>query len=43
MKLLPSIVSPLKAVKTRVEIDGFRKAHVQDGVALVFTVWLSRR
>ncbi|KGG50938.1 creatinase/aminopeptidase [Mitosporidium daphniae] len=31
-----------EAVKTRVEIDGFRKAHVQDGVALVFTVWLSR-
>lgn len=37
----PSPVKALKAVKNQTEIDGFRKAMVRDGVAMVrFLMWL---
>lgn len=39
----PSPISRLKAVKNKVEIKGFRAAHVRDGAAMVkFLFWLQR-
>lgn len=41
IKLATSIVTNLKSTKNEVEIDGFRKAMVKDGVALTkFFMWL---
>ncbi|WP_312920832.1 aminopeptidase P family protein [Empedobacter brevis] len=41
IKLIPSPVTNLKAIKNEVELDGFRKAMVKDGVALTkFFMWL---
>ena len=38
---LPSPIPAMKAMKNRVEIDGFRKAMIKDGVAMVkFLHWL---
>ncbi|MBD3307952.1 M24 family metallopeptidase [candidate division KSB3 bacterium] len=36
---MPSLVTPLKAVKNVTEVQGIRHAHIRDGVALV--KWLS--
>lgn len=37
----PSIVNSLKAIKNDIEINGFRKAMIKDGVAMVkFLIWL---
>ena len=39
--LLPSPLNPMKAVKNEVEIEGFRRAMLRDGVAMVkFLRWL---
>ena len=41
IKLATSIVTNLKSLKNEIEIDGFRKAMVKDGVALTkFFMWL---
>lgn len=38
------IIADLKGVKNEVEIEGFRKAHLRDGSALVrYFSWLERR
>ena len=40
---IPSPVAGWKAVKNRVEIDGMREAHVEDGLVMErFLYWLSR-
>lgn len=39
----PSPVSFLKAIKNKTEIEGFRRAHIRDGAAMVkFLFWLDR-
>lgn len=39
----PSPIAMFKAVKNKVEINGFRKAHIRDGKAMVkFLHWLER-
>lgn len=41
IKLSPSIVTNLKAIKNETELEGFRNAMVKDGVALTkFFIWL---
>ena len=41
INLVASPVTALKAIKNEIEIDGFRKAMVKDGVALTkFFIWL---
>jgi Xaa-Pro aminopeptidase len=39
----PSPVSFLKSIKNKTEIEGFRRAHIRDGAAMVkFLFWLDR-
>lgn len=39
-----SIVANLKSIKNKVEVSGFRKSHVRDGVALVrYFAWLEEQ
>ncbi|KAJ3348166.1 hypothetical protein HDU83_001528 [Entophlyctis luteolus] len=44
LKLSPSPIAKLKAIKNAVEIEGFRSCHIRDGAALVrYFSWLEDR
>ncbi|KAI6131463.1 peptidase M24, structural domain-containing protein [Pisolithus croceorrhizus] len=42
--IMPSPVAALKAIKNPIEIEGFRRCHIRDGVALArYFAWLEQR
>jgi len=42
--IIPSPVTPLKAIKNSTELEGFRQSHLRDGVALArYFAWLEER